>query len=136
MIAALICLASLAALLQFFVAYCRLVLASTAKIELSQHVRQVAGVDGKAVCGDDFERFMELARICPERESGHVRFRAIEAYYNLLSTLSRAPRGILPGLAAWAEHEQGNCSYFAAVALDRRISLNRGLGLEGGLRSF
>jgi hypothetical protein len=26
---------------------------------------------------------------------------------------------------SWTEHEQASCAYFAAVALDRRISFNR-----------
>jgi hypothetical protein len=30
-------------------------------------------------------------------------------------------------VAAWAEQERESCSYFAAVALDRRISYSRDL---------
>jgi hypothetical protein len=32
-----------------------------------------------------------------------------------------------PRVAQWADHERRDCSYFAAVALDRRISYSRDL---------
>ncbi len=44
MIAALICAVSVAALLHFFVWYCRAILASTQNVALSDRVREVAGV--------------------------------------------------------------------------------------------
>jgi hypothetical protein len=32
---------------------------------------------------------------------------------------------MVPSLAAWTESERGQCTYFAAVALDRRIAFSR-----------
>ncbi len=130
MVAALICVVSVAALLQFFVAYCRLLLSSSGRIELSEQVRQLGRVNGNGVSADDFERFVELFRICPEHTADRARFRIVEAYYGVLETLGRASRAMLPNLAAWADGERRNCSYFAAVALDRRIALSRGLSLR------
>ena len=130
MVAALICVVSVAALLQFFVAYCRLLLSSSGRIELSEQVRQLGRVNGNGVSADDFERFVELFRICPEHTADRARFRIVEAYYGVLETVGRASRAMLPNLAAWADGERRNCSYFAAVALDRRIALSRGLSLR------
>jgi hypothetical protein len=41
--------------------------------------------------------------------------------------LGRLAHRIAPNLAAWFERERESCSYFAAVALDRRISHSRDL---------
>ena len=127
MIAAAIYVVSLVALVQFFVYYCRSVLASSSQIELSTRVREVAGVRANDVAANDFERFMELARLCPETGAGRADVRAVGLYYHLLHAVERLSRTAAPHLAAWAEREQRGCSHFAAVALDRRISLNRSL---------
>ena len=42
-------------------------------------------------------------------------------------TMKHLARPTVPRVAAWAEQERENCSYFAAVALDRRISYSRDL---------
>jgi len=39
----------------------------------------------------------------------------------LRSTLAR----LVPSMRAWTESERGQCAYFAAVALGRRISFSR-----------
>lgn len=130
MIAALICVVSLAALLQFFASYCRSVLAATGKVELSERVREVAGVGRRSVAAGDFYRFLQLVRLCPEHEADGAELRAVGIYYSLLHVLGRLSRVLVPRVAAWAERECQSCSYFAAVALDRRISYSRGLFAE------
>jgi hypothetical protein len=32
---------------------------------------------------------------------------------------------VIPSLLAWTENERGQCTYFAAVALERRIAFSR-----------
>jgi hypothetical protein len=66
-------------------------------------------------------------RLCPERGDDHGDIRAVGAYYRALCFLNRTTNSIVPQIAAWANHERENCSYFAAVALDRRISYSRDL---------
>jgi hypothetical protein len=127
MIAALICVISLAALLQFFASYCRSVLAASGKVELSERVREVAGMGRRSVAAGDFERFLQLVHLCPEHESDQGELRAVGIYYSLLHVLGRISSALAPRLAAWTERERRNCSHFAAVALDRRISHNLGL---------
>ncbi|HXZ12169.1 MAG TPA: hypothetical protein VEG64_07230 [Candidatus Sulfotelmatobacter sp.] len=127
MIAALICVISLAAFLQFFVSYCRSILASSRKVELSDRVREVTGIANENVGADDFDRLLQLVRLCPERADDQAEIRAVGTYYGLLYFVGRLTRPVIPSVAAWVEQERRSCSYFAAVALDRRISYSRDL---------
>jgi hypothetical protein len=45
----------------------------------------------------------------------------------MLDTMNKAFRPLSLVVARWAETERESCSYFAAVALDRRISYSREL---------
>jgi hypothetical protein len=127
MIAALICVISVAAFLQFFVSYCRSILASSRKFELSARVREVTGIANHGVAADDFKRLLQLVRLCPERGDDRSEIRAVGVYYSLLAVINFVAGSVTPALAAWSERERQNCSYFAAVALDRRISYSRDL---------
>lgn len=59
MIAALIAIISLSALLQFFVSYCRSVIAASSKVELSEQVREVAGIQSQPPSGEEFRRLLQ-----------------------------------------------------------------------------
>jgi hypothetical protein len=127
MIAALICVTSLAVFAQFFIWYCRAIVAPSLKVTLSDRVREVTGIADHDVAPDDFDRLLELVRLCPERGDDRSEIRAVGTYYGLLAIVNRVSRSLSPALATWTEHERQNCSYFAAVALDRRISYSRDL---------
>lgn len=127
MIAALICVISVAAFLQFFVSYCRSVISASRGVELSDRVREITGIAGGIVPAEDFERLLQLVHLCPERGDDGTKIRAIDAYHSLLRALEFAARAVMPNIAAWVSRERENCSYFAAVALDRRISSSRDL---------
>jgi hypothetical protein len=127
MIASLIFVISLAALLQFFVLHCRSILAYSKGVELSDHIREVTGMTGDDVSAGDFDRLVQLARLCPERGNDRKEIRVVGLYYVLLNIAGRATRSLIPSVANWVENERRGCSYFAAVALDRRISYSRDL---------
>lgn len=127
MIAAFICALSLGILLQFLVSYCRSILAASGKIEISERVREVAGIERRSIVAGDFERFLQLVHLCPECKTDQTELRAVGVYYSLLHVLGRVSSLLVPRVAAWTEKERQHCSHFAAVALDRRISHNRGL---------
>jgi len=122
--ATLIFLLSAAALLQFFISYCRSLIAASIKQPLSAEVRDVTGIPS-TTSGEDFARVIQLLDLCPEspRERGHIR--AINAYFQLLTFLRSTVARIIPALIAWTDMERGQCTYFAAVALDRRIAFSR-----------
>jgi hypothetical protein len=130
MIAALICVVSLAALVQVFISYCRSVLASAGNMELSDRLLEVADVRGKSLSADDFDRFMQLVRLCPEQNADRAGLRAILPYYRFLDILGRLLGGLVKGVNAWTERERLRCSHFAAVVLDRSISSSRNLFTE------
>jgi hypothetical protein len=127
MMAALICVASIALFLQFFISYCRSILGVSRKVELSERVREVSGIASDRAGADDFPRLVQLVRLCPERGDDQTEIRAVGTYYGLLRVTKGVLAFVIPRIAAWTEQERQSCSHFAAVALDRRISYSRDL---------
>jgi hypothetical protein len=127
MMAALIAAVSLAALAQVFVSYCRSVLASARKVELSARVVALAGMEGESLTAGDFDRVLQLVRLCPEHDADRTGVRAVEIYYGLLLILGRVIGALNPRVSIWTEHERQGCSHFAAAVLDRCISSSRSL---------
>src|ERR1700739_1483503 len=114
MAAALICVISVAVFLQFFISYCRSVLAVSRKVDLSERVREVSGIANRSIGADDFARLVQLVRLCPEQGDDETEIRAVGAYYGLMRTLKRLTTFLIPGVAPWTERECTSCSHFAA----------------------
>ena len=127
MIPALIFAISLAALIQFFVSYCRSLVAASSRVDLSLEARELTGIRHRSAYAEEFPRFMLLVGLCPERGDDRFAVRAIRGYYHLLSVVRAALRRMVPSVAEWADTERNACAYFAAVALDRRIAYSRDL---------
>ena len=124
MIAALILACSIVFLLQFFVSYCRSVIAASARHALSPEAQDVTGISTSA-SGEDFARVVQLLHLCPDRPDDRGEIRAIGAYFRLLNAIQATLARLVPSLLAWTEVERGQCTYFAAVELDRRIAFSR-----------
>lgn len=124
MMAGIIFALSAAALLQFFVSYCRSLIAASSKCSLSPEVRDVTGI-ARAASGEDFPRVVQLLHLCPDRPEDRGGIQAIGAYFTLLSFLRKTVARFVPSLQAWTEFERGQCAYFAAVALEKRIAFSR-----------
>jgi hypothetical protein len=122
--AALIFVVSAIALLQFFISYCRSLIAASMKQPLSEEVRDVAGIPATA-SGDDFVRVIQLVHLCPDRPEDRGDIRAVGAYFRFLNMVRATLARVVPALFAWTEMERNQCAYFAAVALDRRIAFSR-----------
>lgn len=127
MIAAFILVVSTVFLLQFFVTYCRSLIAAYRQVDLSEDAREVTGIEDHIVSGDDFRRLLQLVWLCPEPRDDRLEIGAVRTYYALLGLLRAIGRSMAPTIAPWVEREREGCSYFAAVALDRRIAHNRDL---------
>jgi hypothetical protein len=125
MIAALIFVVSFAVLLQFFVSYSRSLIAAYRKSKLSEQVQDVMGIQGQQVPGEEFGRVIQLVRLCPQKSDDQASLHVVGAYYRMLGILRAAGKSMAPALSSWAEHERVDCTYFAAVALDRCIAYNR-----------
>lgn len=126
MMAAFILVCSVILLMQFFVSYCRSLISASAKQALSPEVRDVAGIP-RAASGEDFARVMQLLQLCPDRPEDRSGIQAIGAYFGLLGFLRVTLARMVPSMHAWTESERGQCAYFAAVALERRIAFSRGM---------
>ncbi len=124
MMAAIILVCSLVFLLQFFVSYCRSLIAASAKQALSAEVQDVAGIS-KTASADDFMRIMQLLRLCPDRPEDRNGVQAIGAYFGLLNLVRLTVARLVPSMLAWSEAERGHCAYYAAVVLDQRIAFSR-----------
>jgi hypothetical protein len=124
MMAAGIFVFSAAALLQFFISYCRSLIAASSKQVLSPEVKDVTGIQ-RFASGDDFKRVMQLLQLCPESPEDRNSVQAIGAYFGLLNLLRSTLARVVPSMRVWTDSERGLCAYFAAVALERRISFSR-----------
>jgi hypothetical protein len=124
MMAAFIFVVSVVIFLQFFVFYCRSLIAVSSKQALSPEVQDVTGIQ-KGASGEDFNRVMQLLQLCPERPEDRKGIQAIGVYFRLLNFLRSTIARLVPSMHAWTEFERGQCTYFAAVALERRISFSR-----------
>jgi hypothetical protein len=127
MAAALILGFSFVALLQFFISYCRSIIAASTAQPLSEQVREVTGIRDGQVRAEEFVRLLQLASLCPDSGADHGAIRVVRAYFRMISFLRTALRGVIPGILSWTDAELTGCAHFAAVALDRRISHSRNL---------
>ena len=124
MMAAFIFVVSVVIFLQFFVFYCRSLIAVSAKQPLSPEVQEVTGIQ-RAASGDDFKRVMQLLHLCPERPEDRKGIQAIGAYFHLLNFVASTVARLVPSMKSWTDSERAHCTYFAAIALERRISFSR-----------
>ena len=120
LISALILAASLGLLVQFFVAYCRSLINAAYNLELSEQAHQVTGIDDHHIQPTDFRRMMDLLHLCPGPGTDRMQLGAVRVYFSILNFF----RNIF-GSQEWIHRDQKSCSYFVAVALDRRITHNR-----------
>jgi hypothetical protein len=126
MMATLILVCSLVLMLQFFVSYCRSLIAASASEPLPVEVQEVTGIGGSA-SPEDFTRVVQLLNLCPDRPEDRSSLRAVGAYYRFLNFVRATVALAVPSLKSWADKERAQCSYFAAVALGRRIAFSRDL---------
>lgn len=126
MMAGIILACSVVAMLQFFIWYCRSLVAASAKHSLSAEVRDVTGITHSASAAD-FPRVRQLLNLCPEVPEERRGIEVIGAYFGFLSLVRATVARFVPSLRSWADLQQAQCAYFAAVALDRRINFNRNL---------
>jgi hypothetical protein len=124
MMAGIILVCSVVLFLQFFVFYCRSLIAVSSKQALSPEVKDVTGIQ-RTASGEDFQRVMQLLQLCPERPEDRNGIQAISTYFKLLNFLRSTVARLVPSMRIWTETERGQCAYFAAVALERRISFSR-----------
>ena len=127
MITALILVFSSVACLQFFISYCRSVIAASGAFPLSEQVWEVTGIEDREIRGEEFERLVQLTSLCPDTGTDHRGIAAVSAYFGMIRFVHKTLRGAIPSIVCWTEAELSGCAHFAAVALDRRISHSRNM---------
>jgi len=106
---------------QLFVIHCRALLASAALVELSPETVTDFCVKDDEASGDDFNRMVTLARMCPDTK-GAAGLRFVEIYYRVLTSARRISLASTPRLSNQIHDERRTCTHFAAVVLERRIA--------------
>ncbi|HVO57113.1 MAG TPA: hypothetical protein VMT51_05375 [Dongiaceae bacterium] len=129
MMAGVILVFSLVVLLQFFVSYCRSLIAASSREPLSREVQEVTGISRTAPEGD-FSRVVQLLYLCPDRPEERGQLRAVGAYYKILGFVRATLARMSPALRGWTERERSQCTYYAAVVLGRRIAFSRDMLAE------
>ena len=126
MMAAVILACSIVFLLQFFISYCRSLIASSVRESLSQEVQDVTGLS-KPASEEEFARVVQLLQLCPERPEERGEVSLIRAYFRMLGFLRSTVAQIVPSIERWTSTERGQCTHFVAVVLGRRIAFSRNL---------
>ena len=136
MIASLILVFSIAVFVQFFVFYTRSLIAASTKHSLSESVREIAGISGQRVQTAEFARLLQLVELCPGPGNDEMGIRAVRAYFGILSlmtsVLTHLPSAAIAKAAKWTAGERTSCAYFAAAALDQRMTYSRTMLSHGG----
>jgi hypothetical protein len=110
-----------AALMQFSVAYCRTLLMTYEKVELSTKAREVIGLNGVAIEPNAFHRLMVIVRLAPDPGDDGMEIRTVGLYYQIARLAGWLASPLSNRVSTWFEKELERYSYFAAVALDRRL---------------
>jgi hypothetical protein len=126
MMAGFILACSIVFLLQFFVSYCRSLIAASVREPLSAEVQEVAGIS-RSASGEDFSRVLQLLQLCPERPEERGEIGLIRSYYRMLGMIRSTAARVLPSAQRWADSERGQCTHFVAVVLGKRIAFSRNL---------
>jgi hypothetical protein len=126
MMAAFILACSVIFLLQFFISYCRSLIAASVREPLSQEVQDVTGMT-RAATEEEFARVVQLLQLCPERPEERGEISLIRAYFRMLGVIRSTLAKVIPSVERWASAERGHCTHFVAVVLGRRIAFSRNL---------
>ena len=110
----------------FFVAYCRSLLATAARVTLSGRTAIDFEITHNASSGDDFPYLRALAGICQDSE-GERNLRLVQTYYRSLEIVHPLFEATAPRIATRVENERRACTHFAAVVLEKRIGRAREL---------
>ena len=122
MIAALICVLSFAALVQFAIFQWRSIWGTIAAQPLSSSLETATGIANDAICAEHFEMLVHASeQLCQSHEGG-LWIKEVGLYYRGLRASRRLSGKAFPSVANWANRELTECAKFAAAILDRRLN--------------
>ena len=109
------------AMWQFALAYCRTLLATYLKVELSGKLQKDMGLNADTIEPREFDRLMGLVRVAPDPGDDSMEITAVSLYYWFIRLAAAIASPLHAGASKWCRCELARCSYFAAVTLDRRL---------------
>jgi len=113
---------SIGTLLEFGATYCRSLLMVCSKVELSDALRELSGLDPHNLERSDFDYLLQLVRLAPNLDSDTGEMRAVTLYYRAACFAAKLMSPFSKRVSDWFEEEFSRCAHFAAVALDRRLA--------------
>jgi hypothetical protein len=123
MIAALICVMSLAALVQFALSQWRAIWVTIAAQPLSSSLESATGIANDAIAAEHFDMLVQVsAQFDPSPQEGNLWMKEVGIYYRVLRACQKLSMKALPSVAKWANEELTECAKFAAAILDRRLN--------------
>jgi hypothetical protein len=132
MIAAFICVMSVAALVQFAVSQWRSIWITIAAQPLSKSLEAATGIANEAICAEHFEMLVRTSdQMCKSPQEGNLWLKEVRVYYRVLQACAKLSSNSLPTVSNWAKEELAECAKFAAAILDRRLNSNLVYGTEG-----
>lgn len=132
MVAALILVFTLAALVNFAVAYIRAIMLTIASEPLSDRMSEALGKSSASLGG--FDTVLALNEICPELDRKGRSIGFVRTYFRVLAGLKSLLGRKLPTFSLWADHEMEACTRYVAVLVDRRLQAN--FASAAAVRSF
>jgi len=108
-------------LFEFSFAYCRTLLVTYGKVELSSKVRELIAVESGQIDPLAFHRLMVMVRLAPDPGDDAMEIRVIRTYYRIVRLACYLSTKLSLAVRARFQNELARCSYFAAVTLDRRL---------------
>lgn len=122
MIPALMLVFSCAALVQFFMSYCRSLLLTSVDVELSAATIELIGMPSAEITGANFHRLLGLVRLAPILADDKWDLRVVSLYYSAIRFAGLFTKPIGSAAQSWIERQSSLCACFAAAALDRRVA--------------
>lgn len=132
MIAALICVMSLGALVQFAVAQWRSIWLTIAAQPLSSALEAATGVANETLGAEHFDMLVRTSeQIGPPPQERGLWLKEVRVYYRLLQICLNLSGTAFPRASNWAKRELNECAKFAAATLDRRLNASFVYASEG-----
>jgi hypothetical protein len=124
-IAALICVMSLAALIQFAVSQWRSIWITVAAQPLSKALEAATGIANEDIGGEHFDMLIRASgQVEMAPQEGNLWLKEVNIYYRALQACLKLSGTAMPVVTNWATRELTECSKFAAAILDRRLNAN------------
>jgi hypothetical protein len=134
MIAAFICVMSLAALVQFAVSQWRSIWITVAAQPLSNALEAATGIANEEIGAEHFDMLIRAsAQVDPAPQEGNLWLKEVKLYYRTLQACVKLSGTALPSVSNWAKRELTECSKFAAAILDQRLNANFAYSSESQL---